>query len=289
NIFNNVTGLSVLKDGNIALYGDYGNNYPYCTYFNHYLQKIDTAGTLIFAKDYHHTFRASHGTGGMIEMEDSSLLFTMAFIDTIAGHTVPYFNHLSENGQLLNSTAFDIPYGHYSFALNISNEFNDLIPVCRLNDWDTILFMNIDTSLTAICGTVPNAMVDSDLVITPELFNSVYLPYTFTFHDTLFPAFQQVPIQYTDGCSGNSIAESRSGKPLTLFPNPTSGKLRIRNAPFEINEISLYNLPGSLVYSWKYTGTKKEIAIDISDLAPGVYIYKVSGRDNERRGKIVKE
>ena len=45
--FSGTGGLARFGNGDLALYGTYGNNFPYCTYFKNYLERIDTAGNVV--------------------------------------------------------------------------------------------------------------------------------------------------------------------------------------------------------------------------------------------------
>ncbi|MBK6777954.1 MAG: hypothetical protein IPG74_19685 [Flavobacteriales bacterium] len=67
--FSGTGGVARFGNGDLALYGTYGNNFPYCTYFKNYLERIDTAGNVVFAKGYLHSFpqsttRCTTGTAG---------------------------------------------------------------------------------------------------------------------------------------------------------------------------------------------------------------------------------
>jgi hypothetical protein len=159
NIFNNVSGLGMLRDGNLIYTGTYGNNYPYCTYFKNFLQKIDTDGNVVWARSYRHPDPAGHGSFPAFELADSTLLVSRVYQDSLGAPSWPYIDHLYADGTVIGSKGFAHPYGHNNYALMLADAGDDTIGVFRLNNWDTLLFTTIDTSLTTWCYSVPNTTI----------------------------------------------------------------------------------------------------------------------------------
>ena len=62
-----------------------------------------------------------------------------------------------------------------------------------------------------------------------------------------------------------------------IYPNPTSGKLRITNYELRIEKIEIFDVLGRKVFEQSY-GLKNEIDIDISHLQSGIYFLKVNGQ-----------
>lgn len=301
NIFNGVSGLKMLDDGNLALYGDYGNHYPFCNYFHPYLQKIDTAGNIIFAKEYHHPFPANHGTGtSMIEMEDHSMIFTRVFEDTVLNRYVPYLDHINPDGSVRNSKACDFPYTASYYSMSIAEEVNGQIPLSRMNSRDSLLFLSVDTSLTAYCGTVPNVTEEANVVITQANLPLTYLNYTFVFVDTAYAPFQSVPVTASPACNTTFISSQENEDNLFVYPNPAENELGVR-FPIGIGAvlgvractITVYNLigekiPAALLPHDSYRDPNSLLqTLDVHELPPGMYILEVAAPSKLLRTKFL--
>lgn len=70
-----------------------------------------------------------------------------------------------------------------------------------------------------------------------------------------------------------------------IYPNPVSDFLYIKNAKLTIENISIYNLLGVLIYSKCYS----ESAIDLQNIPSGVYLIEVKSNNEFYRQKILKE
>jgi hypothetical protein len=67
---------------------------------------------------------------------------------------------------------------------------------------------------------------------------------------------------------------------ISMYPNPTSGKITIEN--LNAQEVSLYNLIGQKIGNFKVNSIDKNINIDLSDYKSGVYFLHV-----KRNNKLV--
>lgn len=63
-----------------------------------------------------------------------------------------------------------------------------------------------------------------------------------------------------------------SEKPFNLFPNPTNGKVFLKNPPKEIISIEVFNQTGQLIFEFE---NSIESGIDFSDFPEGVYFLKI--------------
>ncbi|MBL7900744.1 MAG: T9SS type A sorting domain-containing protein [Bacteroidia bacterium] len=77
---------------------------------------------------------------------------------------------------------------------------------------------------------------------------------------------------------------------ITLFPNPTSGVLIIKNTSNSaFQNIQILDISGKIVFS-KQVDAISEHELDISILKPGLYLIEIQGSDNKIiRKKLVKE
>ena len=92
--------------------------------------------------------------------------------------------------------------------------------------------------------------------------------------------FKSQPIFYTE------LPKLAPENNLTIFPNPSSGKFRIRNNA-EINEVVVYNQIGKQVFSRKTTGNEILNEIDLTMLKKGVYFIEISDSGSRHTQKIV--
>jgi len=74
---------------------------------------------------------------------------------------------------------------------------------------------------------------------------------------------------------------------INIYPNPTTGKLRIENGEWKIESIGIYDVFGKELM--KINTIRKEMAIDISHLSTGVYFVKINTEVGEVVRKVVKE
>lgn len=64
---------------------------------------------------------------------------------------------------------------------------------------------------------------------------------------------------------------------VKIYPNPTSGELRIRNEELGVRNVRVFDMMGRLAMELKNIDNK-EIVLDISGLANGVYFINVDGK-----------
>jgi len=75
---------------------------------------------------------------------------------------------------------------------------------------------------------------------------------------------------------------------LTIFPNPSNGKIAIELSQGNIVSIKLYNASGIRVFSSFESGIVQKKEVDISGLAKGVYLVKVNNGEKYFTEKIMK-
>jgi hypothetical protein len=66
---------------------------------------------------------------------------------------------------------------------------------------------------------------------------------------------------------------------FSIFPNPSSGIIQIKNNPLKETEVSIVNLMGQIVYSREIS--ENESKIDLSELEKGIYFVTI-GRSTQR-------
>jgi hypothetical protein len=72
---------------------------------------------------------------------------------------------------------------------------------------------------------------------------------------------------------------------VKIYPNPTTGELRIESESLRIESIIIYNISGKIL---KTENWKTENTIDISHLPSGIYFVKISTEVGEVTKKVMK-
>jgi len=99
-----------------------------------------------------------------------------------------------------------------------------------------------------------------------------------------------------DGCMGTycdvvnittvGVSETELSSSIIIYPNPSSGKFRIQNSEFRIQNVEIYNSIGKCVF--KSLTPDPELLIDLSSQPSGIYFYKLKSSDETiATGKIV--
>ena len=73
----------------------------------------------------------------------------------------------------------------------------------------------------------------------------------------------------------------------TLYPNPTTGEIRIQNTEFRIQSVEVYDVYGKLIKSVKVDDFS--VVIDLSANASGVYFTRIMTDNGMVTKRVVKE
>jgi hypothetical protein len=74
---------------------------------------------------------------------------------------------------------------------------------------------------------------------------------------------------------------------FSYYPNPSNGIVNLTSGSNDIDEVSVYNISGQLLFSKKINAT--EAAIDLSAFSDGVYFFKAISGAKEMNFRIVKQ
>lgn len=88
-----------------------------------------------------------------------------------------------------------------------------------------------------------------------------------------------LPVECTLG-----LTENKAAVHVQVYPNPSNGKLTVKNNNSEINEIELIDLSGKVVYAKSVSGN--ETVLDISNLNKGLYILKVQTKNGSETIRV---
>ena len=283
--YNGLRGVSRLLTGDLALYGDFGTTVGSCNNFRHFLQVIDTAGTVNFAREYHHASPLSHGTGKPLLLPDSTLLFAQInstpfpFINTRSLH------HVDVQGNTIASKVMGAASTNYAASLvSLSTDADGAIGLCRLNAKDTLLFMVIDTTLNTSCYTQPDTIIDGALSITRFAFQPHYLEHPFAFVDTVMAAFQPVPVSWMLDCEISTDVEEIGITSTTVFPDPSTGHVTITHSS-PITELVITDALGRIVH--RSMPQQRSVAVEIH--RAGIYLIRVRAAEGYSVERILIE
>jgi extracellular elastinolytic metalloproteinase len=87
--------------------------------------------------------------------------------------------------------------------------------------------------------------------------------------------------------SGLGLSENKTTQ-IQVYPNPSNGKLTVKNSASEIQQIELVDLSGKIVYTKSIENDNYEIAVDISSLKKGLYLMKVQTRNGFQTVRVEK-
>ncbi len=92
------------------------------------------------------------------------------------------------------------------------------------------------------------------------------------------------------GCAPVGISEKdEKAITVTLYPNPTTGMLNIKNGTVSIKGVKIFDLFGRNVHHSIGKPVNSSTNIDISHLSAGIYIVKIATEKGEITRKIVKQ
>jgi hypothetical protein len=74
---------------------------------------------------------------------------------------------------------------------------------------------------------------------------------------------------------------------INLFPNPTSGAFTLERSELAGNiEVTVIGLQGQLLLATEWTAGQSELNIDLSDLAAGVYMVRLTAEEGTRTLRV---
>jgi len=159
-------------------------------------------------------------------------------------------------------------YHHIQLFANIGNGSGHY-----LYQWTPSAGLNCDTCPNPIAN--PNATTTYHLTVTD--INSL---------DTVTGS-TQISIET---CAG--IVELNGAKPVSVYPNPNSGKFRISaNVPNKSALLELFNNVGQRLFMEERKGKEIQSGVDFNtgNLLPGLYMLKISVENEIFVGKVVVE
>jgi PKD repeat protein len=86
-----------------------------------------------------------------------------------------------------------------------------------------------------------------------------------------------------------AINEHDAADGITIYPNPTDGKLTIENGQLTIENVEIFDLMGKNVFQLSTFNSQLSTQIDISHLPVGVYFVKIKTETDVITRRVVKQ
>jgi hypothetical protein len=194
-------------------------------------------------------------------------------------------------------THFNIPNQAGSIILTVENSGDDSITVTATSKDDVIDLLEI--SQIGGGGSTTGATIADGVATAVITWATGAMPATTTFQlmwsDEASPGNQMINagtgtdalgnIDTANDCSTASVKEI-SFYNIDVYPNPASNVINVRSE-FTIDNLSVLDLMGRTVK--QQISNNKEFSLDVSDLAKGVYLVKLSSGEKEAVTKFIKK
>ncbi len=163
----------------------------------------------------------------------------------------------------------------YTISGLVTHNANPLAGVC--------IYYGEDSTLTATDGTyIIYVEENASLTLTPSLSGYTFTPASITCSNVTANLTER---NFTATSTVNTLEIGREDASVKMYPNPTTGQLRITNYELRIEKVEIYDISGKMLQ--QIANPSQEI--NISHLAKGIYLVKVKTAGGEVVKKIVKQ
>lgn len=170
--------------------------------------------------------------------------------------------------------------------------FGALVVTTPVNGYIPLFLVKYDGNGNAICGSAlesagnqKNGIIagDTGTVFLCGAFGAPQLTLGSTVL-TLTGSSSAFAAKYSCEDEVSSLSEWNSEEAVTVFPNPTSGKIFLHST-HSAGTVLVTNALGEIVYSSVIENPS--LAIDLSNQAEGIYFYEIIGENSRSGGKII--
>ena len=158
--------------------------------------------------------------------------------------------------------------------------------------------VKIGSTTAAADGNVAAIYLPGGIMTTATFLGCYYPDYTPTQRVGIIPDYEVRPtiqgirekrdevMEFALDCKWLETNDIEKNGAIIIYPNPTSGELRIENGELRIENVEVFDIFGRTVGA--NLCVRPHTVIDISHLPAGVYIIKISANGNIYTYKIVK-
>jgi len=165
-------------------------------------------------------------------------------------------------------TTTQLPVGTSGAAYNATLEATGDIPIT----W-SIINGELPSGLTLSIGGVISGILDTD-----GYFNFTVKATNAAGEDT-----RVLSIAVNVGISNITAGQ------ITVYPNPTNGRLQVTSYELQVTGIEIYDIYGRKLSSHHLIPTSSHHTIDVSHLVSGIYMLRIIGDENVSTVRFVKQ
>jgi len=195
-----------------------------------------------------------------------------------------------------SGTSFDIGFGHESSnPIFTTNSFNidEVVFVVMSYDIDngqTNVWINPDSS--SFGNTPPTATINTIETSNAASKINLFILRQDSSGETPFLQIDELRIDtswsFVTPTSGTASTNDNSIAGFSAYPNPVKGNnLTVTTSSRDLKTVNIYNVLGKKVFSQRFSSMNK--TMNVSEIASGVYIMKVSEGNNIATKKLIIE
>lgn len=269
----NYSDSSVIAVDTCNSYNWYGNTYTSSTIAKHYLSNIQGCDSIIILNL---TIHKNDTINLNVSACESYTWMGNTYTDST--FVTQFFTNINGCDSIVNLD-LKINKFHYAgkdtLALICRNYVNtvDLFPYLGSNYTPGGSWIDIDG-----LGTLNGSIVNTTFMIQDSIYRFIYVL------DDNSPCINDSAVVALDlrMCGG---VEEFNNSNVTIFPNPTNGKLNIISKNEKMNNIIIYDLMGKIQESISIENNS--IEIDLNHLKDGTYFYKINKEKEFRTGTFI--
>jgi hypothetical protein len=246
------------------------------------------------------------------KVNDNSILLTWTEPESnlqVEGYSV-FRNDILLTEELITTTSYldeNLPYGNYEYYVItyyttgcISDTSNRVIKTIDCKAVNDLSSEKISDNSILLTWTEPKDIwkiegyniFRNDILLTETIIDTSYLDENLSNGNYEY----YVITHYTNGCISDTsnrvmetinvgIGEIGTMDEITIYPNPTTGELRIENGELKIENIEIFDVFGRTVGA---NLRVRPYTLDISYFPTGIYFIRIQTENNVITKKIIK-
>ncbi|MCG8575100.1 MAG: T9SS type A sorting domain-containing protein, partial [Flavobacteriales bacterium] len=133
-----------------------------------------------------------------------------------------------------------------------------------------------------------NTSIESDITVTGGFGDETVIPGLKSFITSRGETVTNQLSDHDHSCTTVSLDEEEPADEYLIYPNPSETGVFTLRSSGGIEQIQVYSMVGSLVFSMSNIGDN-EFQLDLSEQKSGMYMVQISDQETETLLKIVKQ